>query len=169
MKRLLIGIIIGMLIMPVAALATTSEVTARFMNFNIVVNGEQRQLTNQPLVHNGVSYLPVREMANLLGYSVDFRDGTIYLSDGTGAAATSNSGNVGVVNSLIVDGLTIIEMVSRNLEPHQTLALNFERLNIMPDDITIYLTVVNRANSITASTFNVQPLIDAGILFLATE
>jgi hypothetical protein len=38
-----------------------------------VINGEAKQLSTEPLVVKGTTYLPVREIAKMLGYDVTYR------------------------------------------------------------------------------------------------
>lgn len=47
-------------------------VQATFDKINFVVNGESKTLTNDPLVYNGVTYLPIRTVLNTLGYDVGY-------------------------------------------------------------------------------------------------
>lgn len=75
MKRMIIGIVIGLLIGTAGtAFAATSEpVQAIFAKFNFVVNGEEKTLEADPLVYQGGTYLPVRVVANMLGYDVTYK------------------------------------------------------------------------------------------------
>jgi len=80
MKKATLALALGLLIgSATTAIAATDTVQATIAKFKFVVNGEQQQLKNDPLVRNGVTYLPVRETAELLGAQVDFKDGTITL------------------------------------------------------------------------------------------
>ncbi|NHN30502.1 stalk domain-containing protein [Paenibacillus agricola] len=76
MKKMILGLVIGMMIgsIATASAASLSEVTAVFANFIFKVNGQVKQLDRDttPLVYNGSSYLPVRGMANLVGFDVDY-------------------------------------------------------------------------------------------------
>lgn len=75
MKRLVIALTLSMLIgsSVVAFAANSGEVSAMFASFNLKINGQEKQLETSPLVYNGTSYLPVREMANLYGYDVTYK------------------------------------------------------------------------------------------------
>lgn len=83
MKKLILGIIIGMLLamaVPAAAEEIAKKVTATVRaDFLIEVDGKEVTLKNSPLAYDGNSYLPVRELALLLGKDVDFKDGVIKL------------------------------------------------------------------------------------------
>ena len=83
MKKIMLGIIIGVLLaisVPVAAEGVMKKVTATIRSdFSIELNGKSVTLKNSPLAYDGNSYLPVREIASLLGTDVDFKDGVIKL------------------------------------------------------------------------------------------
>jgi hypothetical protein len=76
MKKLILGLVIGMMIGSITTVTAASlgEVTAVFANFIIKVNGQVKQLDRDvtPLVYEGSSYLPVRAMANIVGFDVDY-------------------------------------------------------------------------------------------------
>lgn len=78
MKKVIIALVLGMFVGSTAtALAETSEsVQAVFAKFNIIVNGEKKDLKTTPLVVEGTSYLPVREVSGLLGYELGYDDAT---------------------------------------------------------------------------------------------
>ncbi|MFB0845774.1 stalk domain-containing protein [Paenibacillus oleatilyticus] len=78
MKKLIIGLSVGMLLGSAAtALAATNEtVQATFAKFVFKVNGQERQLQTTPLVVDGTSYLPVREISGLLGYELKYDEAT---------------------------------------------------------------------------------------------
>ncbi len=78
MKRMIIALAIGLLIgSATTALAATSDtVQAVFAEFKIMVNGQEQKLNTAPLVVDGTSYLPVREVADLLGAEVGYDDAT---------------------------------------------------------------------------------------------
>jgi hypothetical protein len=74
MKKLILALMIGMMVgsITTAVAATEGEVTAVFANFILKINGQEKQMDSTPLVYNGTSYLPVRVMANLVGYDVTY-------------------------------------------------------------------------------------------------
>lgn len=75
----------------VTALAATdlvgTEIKAVFAKFNLEINGQPKEFETLPLVYNGTSYLPVRDIANLIGYDVTYKadSRTIALSNVTSA------------------------------------------------------------------------------------
>jgi Copper amine oxidase N-terminal domain. len=89
MKRLILGLVIGMLIGSAAtAFAASDTVTATIAKLRFVVNGEERDVQTEQLVVMGTTYLPVREVANMLGYDVTYRadSKTIEFSAANGSA-----------------------------------------------------------------------------------
>ena len=84
MKKIAIGIVIGAVLataIPAAAEEVTKKVTATVRNdFSVEVDGKKANLERSPLAYDGSSYLPVREVATLLGKDVDFKDGVIKLN-----------------------------------------------------------------------------------------
>lgn len=73
LKNFIVGIIVGAVLTSTTSVMANSEtITAFFSNMNFVVNGEKADLTERPLKKNGISYLPVRAVAEMLGYEVDY-------------------------------------------------------------------------------------------------
>lgn len=74
MKKAIIGLVAGMLIgsAGMAAAATTQTVQAVIAKFTISIDGQKQQLKSDPLVYKGTTYLPVREVSSLLGYTLEF-------------------------------------------------------------------------------------------------
>lgn len=70
MKKLIVGLVAGMLIgtAGMAAAATTQTVQAAFAKFTISIDGQKQNLKSDPLVYKGTTYLPVREVSEMLGY-----------------------------------------------------------------------------------------------------
>ncbi|WP_171628994.1 stalk domain-containing protein [Paenibacillus plantarum] len=78
MKKVIAALILGLLIgSATTSLADSSDsVQAVFAKFNFVVNGEKKEIKTTPLVVEGTSYLPVREVSSLLGYELGYDDAT---------------------------------------------------------------------------------------------
>lgn len=78
MKKAIIGLVAGMLIgsAGMAAAATTQTVQATLAKFSFSINGEKQSLSNDPLVYKGSTYLPVREVAGLTGYEIEYDNAT---------------------------------------------------------------------------------------------
>ncbi|MEK3718887.1 stalk domain-containing protein [Paenibacillus sp. FSL R7-0333] len=74
MKKAIIGLVAGMLIgsAGMAAAATTQTVQAVLAKFTISVDGQKQTLKADPLVYKGTTYLPVREVAAITGYELEF-------------------------------------------------------------------------------------------------
>ena len=74
-----LGMVLGSATLAAAAPGTVEGVLTKF---KIVVNGQEEQLSNTPVVIKGTTYLPVREVAGLLdaGLNYDGKNKTIELS-----------------------------------------------------------------------------------------
>lgn len=71
MKKMIIGLTLGMLIGSTSvALAAPSTVQAIVAKFTITVDGQKQTLKTNPLIYNGTTYLPVREVAGMLNADV---------------------------------------------------------------------------------------------------
>ncbi len=55
------------------------EVMSYYKNQNIAIDGVHH--TKNVLVYDDVTYLPVRDLANLLDINIDYKDGVIYLGE----------------------------------------------------------------------------------------
>ncbi|NQX69773.1 copper amine oxidase N-terminal domain-containing protein [Paenibacillus alba] len=82
MKKVIFAFSLGLLIgSATTALAATNEtVQATVTKFVIKVNGTEKALQTSPIVVDGRSYLPVREVAGLLGAEVNYDDATRTIS-----------------------------------------------------------------------------------------
>ncbi len=77
MKKAIVFIMLGILIGATGTVAASTEtVQAIFADFKIIVNDKEVKLENKALVHDGITYLPIRDMSHLLGYDVTYIDAT---------------------------------------------------------------------------------------------
>ncbi|QOR35951.1 hypothetical protein IMX26_03780 [Clostridium sp. 'deep sea'] len=78
-----IGIIIGMMLLaiPGAADSVSKSISVYFNNVSIQVNGEKTQSDN--FIYNGTTYIPLREVSEILGKQVDYDNNTktVYITD----------------------------------------------------------------------------------------
>lgn len=66
----------------VAAGFATDKLNVKYVDYKILVNGNEAKLKNRPLLKDGdTTYLPLRELSELVGYDVDFNKGVITLDD----------------------------------------------------------------------------------------
>ncbi|RXZ83087.1 copper amine oxidase N-terminal domain-containing protein [Paenibacillaceae bacterium] len=74
MKKVIIALSLGLLIgsATTAVAATDKTVQATIAKFVIKVNGTEKKLKNSPIVVDGTSYLPLREIAGLLDAEVKY-------------------------------------------------------------------------------------------------
>lgn len=90
MKKMIIGLVAGLLIGSVGTVAASSPtVQAVFQKFVLDVEGQTHNI--EPLVYQGTTYLPVREVSGLLNYDVkyDGKTRTIQLNE-KGADSVNN-------------------------------------------------------------------------------
>lgn len=75
MKKIIFGLAAGLLIgsAGTAIASQTGAVEAVFAKFNLKVDNKEI-VQIEPLIYDGTSYLPVREVGELLGYEVDYED-----------------------------------------------------------------------------------------------
>lgn len=75
MKKLIFGLAAGLLIgsAGTAIASQTGAVEAVFSKFNLRIDNKEI-VQIEPLIYDGTSYLPVREVGELLGYEVDYED-----------------------------------------------------------------------------------------------
>jgi len=77
MKKLIIALSLGLIIGMASTVSAQSEtVEAIFSKFNIIINGEYKELQTDPLVYQGTTYVPLREIGNLFGYDVTYKADT---------------------------------------------------------------------------------------------
>jgi hypothetical protein len=76
-KKFIAGMLVGMLLM--CGIAAAGQI-AEQVDYKILVNGKQVQLTKQPVSIDDSTYLPLRATAELLGYNVGFDNGVITLN-----------------------------------------------------------------------------------------
>lgn len=76
LTTLVVGMVLGAATITAAAPNTVQAVVS---NFKVFVNGEQQQ-TKAPIVVDGSTYLPVREVAGILNTDVSFDKGKINLN-----------------------------------------------------------------------------------------
>lgn len=112
MKKLFLGIIIGAFLataVPIAAEQVNKKVTATIRNdYTFMLDGQNVELNKAPLAYDGSAYLPVREMATLIGKEVNFKDGVIKLDEPeTGIVEISYEG----LRAVEVDGITYFNFV----------------------------------------------------------
>ncbi|MGG3508407.1 stalk domain-containing protein [Paenibacillus lautus] len=62
--------------------AASGSLTATIANYKLMVNGKEENLKNKPVVINGTTYLPVREVSQAVGYNVTLNKGNIMLDNG---------------------------------------------------------------------------------------
>lgn len=81
MKKVIIAFVAGALFATAGTAAATTvieRVTASVRtDYSVEIDGKKADLKNSPLAYNGSSYLPVKEISELLGKEVGFDNGVI--------------------------------------------------------------------------------------------
>ena len=92
MKKVIFALVLGMFLGSVSNTfaAVGDKVEAVFASFNYKINGLEKSTETQPLVINGTSYLPVREIANMLGYDVTYKSDSSTIEFSTTATGGIN-------------------------------------------------------------------------------
>ena len=169
MKRLILGLVIGMLIGSAAtAFAASDTVTATITKLRYIVNGEERDVQTEQLVVMGTTYLPVREVANMLGYDVVYRSDSKTVEFYTAQPMQSHiqpkgeDRNVPIVEkTTLISGRELVDLLGRKYpELWDTIRLtNSGELKL--GESIYQLPVVDEGNQ---RLVDVRPLIDAGII-----
>lgn len=95
MKKFIVGVIFGVIISSSISAFANSDLIAKIANFNILVNGEKVAIKSSVVTIDGSTYLPMRELANILDYDVSYEavSKTIKLSNTKGEKEESNQNN----------------------------------------------------------------------------
>lgn len=81
MKKIIISFLCGAVFFSGLSFAA-EQINIRYVDFKVVLNGEEVELQNRPMLKDGgTTVLPLREVAELTGLEVDFKDGVIYMSE----------------------------------------------------------------------------------------
>ncbi|AIQ69522.1 stalk domain-containing protein [Paenibacillus graminis] len=107
MKKAIIGLVAGMLIgsAGMAAAATTPTVQAVLAKFTISIDGQKQTLKNDPLVYKGTTYLPVREVAEMTGYALEFDNSKKFID-------FKSKGGTNVTTSQVENEINLSEWIS---------------------------------------------------------
>ncbi|WP_018757191.1 stalk domain-containing protein [Paenibacillus terrigena] len=73
---LLISLILLFGIVSVTSASSTDFIKAKISNIKIMVNNKSRNIKANMLNVNGVNYVPLKEFANILGYTTDYKNST---------------------------------------------------------------------------------------------
>ncbi|CAM4125296.1 copper amine oxidase N-terminal domain-containing protein [Saccharibacillus endophyticus] len=88
MKKLVAGFLCGSLFFSGVSYAASGSLKADIANLKVLINGTEQKFSTKPVVIDGTTYLPLREVSKAFGYSVNYKNGTITLNEGQ---ATSGS------------------------------------------------------------------------------
>lgn len=161
MKKAIIGLVAGMLIgsAGMAAAATTQTVQAVLTKFTISVDGQKQTLKADPLVYNGTTYLPVREVAAITGYGLEF-DNTkksIDLISKGGTTVTTNQSTVSGIK-----GRALVELLAKKYPDLATPTDN--KLSLSLDGSLVIGDQKYQLQHDDQYNYDVTPLLNAGVL-----
>lgn len=91
MKKAVIGFICGAMFFSGVSYAASGKLSATIASYKIYVNGKEQNLKNKPVVIDGTTYLPVREVSHVLGYHVTLNKGNIMLDNETAATGSTKT------------------------------------------------------------------------------
>ncbi|MNW36734.1 hypothetical protein D3C74_137520 [compost metagenome] len=154
LATLVLGMALGSATLAAAAPSTLKAVIA---DFKIIVNGESKTLTKSPIVVDGTTYLPVREVAGLVGADLKYDGANKKIELTTSLAEEGNQ-----VSKTSLRGEKIVDLLSKKYPEMKT--NSGEKLSLTMDgtltlgDKTIKLTHDSEYN------YDVTPLIEQGIL-----
>lgn len=92
----LFGLGVGILVTASVSVGASNFVKATLLNTKVIVNGTEAKLNDQPISVNGRSYLPVRDTASAMGYSVASASGSkIELVEGVTSQSIQSTATAG--------------------------------------------------------------------------
>ncbi|MBB3129726.1 hypothetical protein FHS19_004401 [Paenibacillus rhizosphaerae] len=103
MKKLIIGLTVGMLIgsSTVAMAATSTTVKATIAKYRVLINGVNKPVASNQLLYNGNTYVQLRDAGSIFGYDVSYK-------------ASDKSINFTVKNSPDSNWITITDFATAN-------------------------------------------------------
>lgn len=87
MKKFVMGLVFGLVLAMSFSVMANSKIVAQYFNPTIIVDGNKIALKTKPVLINGSTYLPMRELAETLDYNVHYEASskTIKLTNGNNA------------------------------------------------------------------------------------
>lgn len=162
MKKAIIGLVSGMLIgsAGMAAAATTQTVQAVLTKITVSVDGQKQNLKADPLVYKGTTYLPVREVAAITGYGLEY-DNTKKSIDLKSKGETTVTSNQSTITNGI-KGRALVELLAKKYPDLATPTDN--KLNLSLDGSLVIGDQKYQLSHDDQYNFDASPLIDAGVL-----
>ncbi|WP_342422364.1 stalk domain-containing protein [Paenibacillus sp. FSL E2-0178] len=75
--------------------------TATSSNLKIIVNGREAKLSKTPVLINGSTYLPVRDVGTITGYTVDYTKGSVMLNNITASSEPVSNSSSSIEQNVI--------------------------------------------------------------------
>ncbi|WP_179086922.1 stalk domain-containing protein [Paenibacillus sp. FSL E2-0274] len=165
MKKAIIGLVAGMLIgsAGMAAAATTQTVQAALAKFTFSVDGQKQTLKNDPLVYKGTTYLPVREVAEMTGYGLEY-DNTKKSIDLKSKGGTVVKNDQLTSTAYTIKGRQLVELLAKK---YPDIAKQSSMAIALTQDGELHFGDQSfKLSSDANSNIDITPLIDAGIISL---
>lgn len=170
MKKFVSGLIVGLLL-TTTVFASSEQIQAVFSDFNFKVNGQVQKVETKPLVYKGTSYLPVRELATLLDYDVDYDTNTrtIELSSKTEIETDIIKENTPVSNEEEIDMDEYISIL--NLDEYEIIWASVDVRNEKFGGMTPVIKLINKTNKkeATFDPVKIKRGTDGKLAFLKSE
>ncbi|WP_234530039.1 stalk domain-containing protein [Paenibacillus pseudetheri] len=163
LKKAIIGLVAGMLIgsAGMAAAATTQTVQAALAKFTFSVDGQKQTLKNDPLVYKGTTYLPVREVAEMTGYGLEY-DNTKKSIDLKSKGGTVVKNDQLTSTAYTIKGRQLVELLAKkypDIAKQSSMAIALTQ-----DGELRFGDQSFKLSSDANSNIDITPLIDAGII-----
>lgn len=93
LKGFVIGLFVGATIMVTGTAVASNVIEAKLFNVKVIVDGQELSLDDRPLEANGRTYLPVRALAESLGYKASYssKDKVVSLKSSTVESSKNTS------------------------------------------------------------------------------
>jgi len=128
LRMLVIGLVAGALLASAGSAIGApafAKVTALLRpDYVVKVDGKTVPMANVPLTYNGSTYIPLREAGRLLGYGVDFKDGTISLDKKEASAGIDASEELNAQDWVSLEDAQSLGVTAEVGEPDSGTAFN---------------------------------------------
>lgn len=103
--KLVLAFLCGAIFFSGVSYAASGDLIAKVANYRLFINGNERILKNKPVIINGSTYLPLKEVSQAIGYNVSLSKGKILLDDGSVPSTTLQKNESQSSDLIIVDAL----------------------------------------------------------------
>jgi hypothetical protein len=157
MKNFISGLIIGLILAFSFGVIASSELAVKYFSPNIIVNGGKVELESQPVLVNGSTFLPMRELSNILGYDVTYKadSKTIELT-----SSTNTNEPTAIETDKNQSNLISAKELNEKFNLKFTMVESDGPLIIKNDNITIEISKEKFAKLLSENKVNIEVLTD---------